>query len=177
MIRPRCLFLFLCVCGVTSSNMFDHLDLNQDGVLDRNEYDGLVRDLKAAIDPFTTPGAEFDPAVKSKILDILPSIDATSEDFISGVVNSLVVIWVTEIGDKTFFIAAVLAMRNGRMVVYLGAMGKKKYLGFCTVKVFIFLFSCSRCDACSVLLDGICSPCSAPQSVYTLCQRCKYSIN
>lgn len=31
---------------------------------------------------------------------------------------------VTEIGDKTFFIAAVLAMRNGRMIVYLGCMGE-----------------------------------------------------
>jgi len=31
-------------------------------------------------------------------------------------------ILVTEIGDKTFFIAAVLAMRHGRLVVYSGAM-------------------------------------------------------
>ena len=29
---------------------------------------------------------------------------------------------VTEIGDKTFFIAAVLAMKNGRILVYTGAM-------------------------------------------------------
>jgi putative Ca2+/H+ antiporter (TMEM165/GDT1 family) len=35
---------------------------------------------------------------------------------------------VTEIGDKTFFIAAVLAMRNGRMIVYLGCMGEKTSL-------------------------------------------------
>ena len=33
-------------------------------------------------------------------------------------------ILVTEIGDKTFFIAAVLAMRHGRLVVYSGAMRK-----------------------------------------------------
>eukprot|EP01036_Dinobryon_divergens_P029727 gene29727-38867_t len=32
-------------------------------------------------------------------------------------------ILVTEIGDKTFFIAAVLAMRHGRLIVYAGAMG------------------------------------------------------
>ncbi len=31
-------------------------------------------------------------------------------------------ILVTELGDKTFFIAAVLAMKNGRLVVYSGAM-------------------------------------------------------
>ena len=34
--------------------------------------------------------------------------------------NSLVMIIVTELGDKTFFIAAVLAMRQDRMAVYLG---------------------------------------------------------
>ncbi len=31
-------------------------------------------------------------------------------------------ILVTELGDKTFFIAAVLAMKNARLVVYAGAM-------------------------------------------------------
>lgn len=45
-------------------------------------------------------------------------------DFIGATINSLFMILVTEIGDKTFFIAAVLAMRNGRLVVYAGAMGK-----------------------------------------------------
>ncbi len=47
----------------------------------------------------------------------------TGSDFVSASANSLVVILVTEIGDKTFFIAAVLAMRSGRLIVYLGAMG------------------------------------------------------
>ena len=48
---------------------------------------------------------------------------SATNSFISGTLNSLVMILVTEIGDKTFFIAAVLAMRNGRLVVYAGAMG------------------------------------------------------
>lgn len=39
-----------------------------------------------------------------------------------GLWKSVVLILVTEIGDKTFFIAAVLAMRHGRLVVYAGAM-------------------------------------------------------
>lgn len=42
--------------------------------------------------------------------------------FLPATLNSLTVILVTEIGDKTFFIAAVLAMRYGRLVVYAGAM-------------------------------------------------------
>ena len=45
-------------------------------------------------------------------------------DFAASGINSLFMIIVTELGDKTFFIAAVLAMRAGRLVVYAGAMGK-----------------------------------------------------
>jgi len=45
-------------------------------------------------------------------------------DFATAAVNSLFMIIVTELGDKTFFIAAILAMRYGRMIVYAGAMSK-----------------------------------------------------
>ncbi len=54
----------------------------------------------------------------------LPKVDLNSNDFIAATVNSLFMILVTEIGDKTFFIAAVLAMRHGRLIVYGGAMGE-----------------------------------------------------
>ncbi len=37
--------------------------------------------------------------------------------------NSLAMIIFTELGDKTFFIAAIMAMRYSRMVVYTGAIG------------------------------------------------------
>ena len=37
--------------------------------------------------------------------------------------NSLSMILVTELGDKTFFIAAVLAMRYDRLVIFGGAIG------------------------------------------------------
>lgn len=75
--------------------------------------------------PLLESGPDQDPSVTwsaDKFLTSLSS-DASGTDFITGFFNSLVVILVTEIGDKTFFIAAVLAMRNGRLVVYLGAMG------------------------------------------------------
>ena len=57
--------------------------------------------------------------------DLLQHIGALKDDtsFFPAAVHSLVVILITEIGDKTFFIAAVLAMRYGRLVVYAGAMG------------------------------------------------------
>jgi putative Ca2+/H+ antiporter (TMEM165/GDT1 family) len=47
-----------------------------------------------------------------------------TNNFVTAAMNSLFMILVTEIGDKTFFIAAILAMRHGRLVVYAGAMGK-----------------------------------------------------
>eukprot|EP01038_Epipyxis_sp_PR26KG_P008527 gene8527-11527_t len=50
------------------------------------------------------------------------AIITVTNTFVASTINSLMMILVTEIGDKTFFIAAVLAMRHGRFVVYAGAM-------------------------------------------------------
>ncbi|XP_071088429.1 putative divalent cation/proton antiporter TMEM165 isoform X1 [Haliotis cracherodii] len=43
--------------------------------------------------------------------------------FIHGFVASLSVIIVSELGDKTFFIAAIMAMRHSRLTVLTGALG------------------------------------------------------
>jgi len=55
---------------------------------------------------------------------ILAQIEMLQGDssFFPATMHSLAVILITEIGDKTFFIAAVLAMRYGRIFVYAGAM-------------------------------------------------------
>lgn len=115
----------------TSGDKFETADQNHDGLLDRQEYDALIHELKDTLDPFLLTVNE-----KTLTHNTLPEVGnaaewfaslfhgSMAEDFISGVINSLVVIWVTEIGDKTFFIAAVLAMRNGRTIVYLGCMGE-----------------------------------------------------
>merc|ERR1711871_364878 len=42
--------------------------------------------------------------------------------FMPAFIASLVMIILSEIGDKTFFIAAILAMQHSRMVVFLGAI-------------------------------------------------------
>ena len=42
--------------------------------------------------------------------------------FIHAFVASISVIIVSELGDKTFFIAAIMAMRHSRLVIYAGAM-------------------------------------------------------
>jgi len=56
-----------------------------------------------------------------------PVIDAS---FLHAFVASLAVIIVSELGDKTFFIAAILAMRHSRLVVFGGAIAA---LGLMTV--------------------------------------------
>ena len=43
--------------------------------------------------------------------------------FWSAFLNSVAMIIVTELGDKTFFIAAIMAMRNPRGIIFAGAVG------------------------------------------------------
>lgn len=43
--------------------------------------------------------------------------------FIHAFIASISVIIVSELGDKTFFIAAIMAMRHSRLTIYTGAMG------------------------------------------------------
>ena len=66
-------------------------------------------------------------SVTSNLINNAPidSLVSVTNNFITAAMNSLFMILVTEIGDKTFFIAAILAMRHGRLVVYAGAMGKQ----------------------------------------------------
>ena len=47
---------------------------------------------------------------------------AAPSKFAAAFVNSMGMIWATEIGDKTFFIAAILAMKHARLVIFLGAV-------------------------------------------------------
>jgi hypothetical protein len=66
----------------------------------------------------------------------IESLVSVTNNFVTAAMNSLFMILVTEIGDKTFFIAAILAMRHGRLVVYAGAMGKEVQM-----KMIVTLFS------------------------------------
>lgn len=46
----------------------------------------------------------------------------TDNDFVHGLTASFMVILVSELGDKTFFIAAILSMKHARLTVLAGAM-------------------------------------------------------
>eukprot|EP01104_Vermistella_antarctica_P003059 TRINITY_DN13217_c0_g1_i2.p1 TRINITY_DN13217_c0_g1~~TRINITY_DN13217_c0_g1_i2.p1 ORF type:complete len:149 (+),score=48.00 TRINITY_DN13217_c0_g1_i2:185-631(+) len=53
-----------------------------------------------------------------------------SAEYASAFVASFSVILVSELGDKTFFIAAIMAMRNSRLTIFNGAISA---LGLMTV--------------------------------------------
>lgn len=44
------------------------------------------------------------------------------DDFVGGFLSSISMIIVSELGDKTFFIAAIMAMRHSRRVIFLAAI-------------------------------------------------------
>lgn len=61
----------------------------------------------------------------SSLFDSLTAVPADGErddNFVHAFVKSFLMIMVTEMGDETFIIAAIMAMRHSRLIVYLGAM-------------------------------------------------------
>jgi putative Ca2+/H+ antiporter (TMEM165/GDT1 family) len=112
--QTKFLLLVLCTllcCALVDSEvqppegLFERLDVNHDSMLSLNEYKsgwGLVVDQF----PSTTRGW-------------LPSYKG---GFWKGFTSGVAMILATEIGDKTFFIAAVLSMRQERSAVFCGAI-------------------------------------------------------
>lgn len=112
---------------------FDSVDRNHDQFIDRTEYgtytSGQLPD--ANVYPITALDAKARPPSRAvargenggNIDDELARIQAPVYVFWSAFLNSVAMIIVTELGDKTFFIAAILAMQHDRMVVYIGALG------------------------------------------------------
>lgn len=60
-------------------------------------------------------------------MDILPEwlrapFAANDSSFLSGFTQSFLLILACELGDRTFFVAAILAMKSSRLVVWCGAL-------------------------------------------------------
>ncbi|KAJ8602734.1 hypothetical protein CTAYLR_003799 [Chrysophaeum taylorii] len=106
--------LLVLVALVSGEEVFRRADANGDGVLDLDEFQRAR--LGGPGDGFI--GMPVPRRFRGQAS--LPMIDDAS--FYKAFVNSLGMIWATEVGDKTFFIAAVLAMRNSRFVVFSGAL-------------------------------------------------------
>ena len=63
-----------------------------------------------------------DNAVKEAGAAVVKTDEAGRVRFAHAFVASLSVILVSEIGDKTFFIAAIMAMRHPRVTIFAGAI-------------------------------------------------------
>lgn len=88
------------------AGLFDKLDTNHDSMLSKDEY--------------TKGWSLITDAVPSGLGSWLPS--NTKGGFWKGFTSGVAMILATEIGDKTFFIAAVLSMRQERSAVFVGAI-------------------------------------------------------
>jgi putative Ca2+/H+ antiporter (TMEM165/GDT1 family) len=110
------LFLLLLLwSSFVSADLFDQLDVNHDNTLDRAEY-------QHGLDAFT---AFFKDHADSSNLATswFTKLELTSlKGFWKAVTSAVAVILATEIGDKTFFIAAVLSMKHERLPVFSGAI-------------------------------------------------------
>ena len=112
---------------------FDALDIDHDGFIDRNEYaSAIIRFQSSLLNGFDTAGTKllekpiFATEKSFFALFSLPTFlktdDSDELSFWPAFMNSLSMIIATEIGDKTFFIAAVLSMKNDRLAVFGGAI-------------------------------------------------------
>lgn len=59
--------------------------------------------------------------------------------FVHAFVASLSVIVVSELGDKTFFIAAIMAMRHSRITVFTGALSALALMTVLSGNTFFFI--------------------------------------
>jgi putative Ca2+/H+ antiporter (TMEM165/GDT1 family) len=85
--------------------LFERLDLNHDKVLSESEYKSGW------------------PLIAKEVSGGFGSwLPANNGGFMKGFTSGVAMILATEIGDKTFFIAAVLSMRQQRSAVFLGAV-------------------------------------------------------
>ncbi len=102
--------LLLLALPLVFCDLFDAMDANHDGSIDRTEYSDGITKLVAALDgPL--------PLSEARNWEFHIS-DGFWKAFTSGVA----MIVATEIGDKTFFIAAVLSMKYSRSAVFGGAI-------------------------------------------------------
>jgi hypothetical protein len=79
-------------------------------------------DASLSLDEFVSNYSILDKAKGLNRFSFNSGEGSASNGFWNGFSSSTMMIIATEIGDKTFFIAAVLSMRNSRFVVFTGAV-------------------------------------------------------
>jgi Ca2+/H+ antiporter, TMEM165/GDT1 family len=96
--------------AVQSDHVFTILDTDHDELLSRDEFRSYYQHQ-----------SDYGDGHAMEMEQIVHDTTAEALGFWSGFLNSVAMIIVTELGDKTFFIAALLAMRYSPAAVFTGA--------------------------------------------------------
>lgn len=107
----------LLVAGIavaTADGLFDTIDTNHDGNIDKTEYEQGIKKLQAFLQQPLPAGAASGGGFFASNFNL--------DGFWKAFTSSFAMIIATEIGDKTFFIAAVLSMKHSRSAVFVGAI-------------------------------------------------------
>jgi Ca2+/H+ antiporter, TMEM165/GDT1 family len=119
------LFILLLCTVSAAKDWFDVVDANHDGMIDRTEYDeGVDKFLDEMEHKSTTRkrASSGSTAQRSMTEWMSDFVSYEGGGFWKAFTSSVAMILATEIGDKTFFIAAVLSMKHARVAVFAGAM-------------------------------------------------------
>jgi Ca2+/H+ antiporter, TMEM165/GDT1 family len=105
------------------ANEFDRADLNRDHLLQEGEF----VQYRLTVDHQQHDFIDFhdkdgDKNIPKRFKTEITNTEQMTLSFWTAFLNSIAMIIVTELGDKTFFIAAILAMRHERGVVFAGAI-------------------------------------------------------
>ncbi len=100
----------------STNEMFDVLDRNHDSKLTLKDFYGMDQNQNGEISK-----SEFLNSVGGNTGNTFPG-EKKMAGFSNAFSSSTAMIIATEIGDKTFFIAAVLSMRHSRLAVFGGGI-------------------------------------------------------
>lgn len=107
---------------------FDKADTDHDTQLNKNEFvtwwskQAKVPEDSGDIIDFHKPKDPSGNDIPGEFRDSVKKTETITLGFWTAFVNSVAMIIVTELGDKTFFIAAILAMRHNQGVIFSGAI-------------------------------------------------------
>jgi Uncharacterized protein family UPF0016 len=118
------LFLFFAaaVVAVSTEETFRKLDKDNSGTLDLQEYSQLASRLQMSVDAIVGDSKEPPALAAEADMGNQDAVGYGGPGFWGGFVSGVGMIMATEIGDKTFFIAAIMAMQYPRILVFAGAI-------------------------------------------------------
>jgi Ca2+/H+ antiporter, TMEM165/GDT1 family len=109
------LLVWIAPLRAQDKDFFDIVDTNHDGNIDRTEFGVGIQIFQAELQHISLPSSSSWSAMMQPFWQ-------SGEGYWKAFSSSVMMILATEIGDKTFFIAAILSMKHARSAVFAGAM-------------------------------------------------------